>query len=318
MPASAAAPSGDLFEPRPRVAEASAVARDHLDIGEKVVAEGHGLRGLQMGEARHHGRGFAQGLFGERALQIEQRSFQAVDEVADVKPEIGRDLIVSRARRMQAAGDGTDDFGEPRFDVHVNVFERPRENEGSGTDFLLDLREAFRDALRVRARDDALRGQHRDMGLRSLDILGPEPLVEVDGDVDRVQYGVRRVGETSAPDFAGHVALSAAPSREPKTMNEASACGFRKSPFRPRLRGPGDRRRRGVPIREGRGEPQETRSAGLRRLKAAHRATGAARQGRGGRAQSRDRSRAFPGVELQRAGRRSARYHGLQGQDAAA
>ena len=68
VPASAAAPSGDSLSRAPRIGEAAAVARDHLDIGEQVMAEGDRLRGLQMREARHHGRGMLQRLLGERAL----------------------------------------------------------------------------------------------------------------------------------------------------------------------------------------------------------------------------------------------------------
>ena len=32
-----------FVEPPPRIGEAAAVARKHLDIGEQVMAEGHGL-----------------------------------------------------------------------------------------------------------------------------------------------------------------------------------------------------------------------------------------------------------------------------------
>ena len=53
MPASAAEPSGHSFSRAPAVGEPAAVARQHLDIGEQMVAERDGLRRLQMGEARH-------------------------------------------------------------------------------------------------------------------------------------------------------------------------------------------------------------------------------------------------------------------------
>ena len=44
VPASAAAPSGHLVEPLARIGEAAAVARDHLDIGEEMMAESDRLR----------------------------------------------------------------------------------------------------------------------------------------------------------------------------------------------------------------------------------------------------------------------------------
>src|SRR5665811_1794860 len=48
---------------------AAAIARRHFDIGQQMMAEGHRLRGLQMGETRHHRAGVRQRLLGERALE---------------------------------------------------------------------------------------------------------------------------------------------------------------------------------------------------------------------------------------------------------
>ncbi len=45
-----------FVEPAAGIGEAAAVAGRHFHIGQKVVAEGHRLGGLQMGEARHHRR----------------------------------------------------------------------------------------------------------------------------------------------------------------------------------------------------------------------------------------------------------------------
>ena len=70
VPASAAAPSGDSLSRVSRIGEASPVAGQHLDISEAVMAEGHRLRGLQMGEAGHHRGGMGQGLLGERELKL--------------------------------------------------------------------------------------------------------------------------------------------------------------------------------------------------------------------------------------------------------
>ena len=77
VPASAAAPSGDSLSALARIREPAAVARRHLHIGEEMMAEGHRLRGLQMREARHHGRGMRQRLLGERALIAGERRVDA-------------------------------------------------------------------------------------------------------------------------------------------------------------------------------------------------------------------------------------------------
>ena len=42
-----------FVQPAAAVREAAAIAGEHLDIGQQMVAEGDGLGGLQMGEAGH-------------------------------------------------------------------------------------------------------------------------------------------------------------------------------------------------------------------------------------------------------------------------
>ncbi len=53
VPARAALPSGQSFSRRRQSRQAAAVAVQHLHVGQQVVAEGDGLRGLQVGEAGH-------------------------------------------------------------------------------------------------------------------------------------------------------------------------------------------------------------------------------------------------------------------------
>ena len=66
-----------FIEPLARIREAPAIARRHLDIGQKMMAEGHRLRGLQMRQPRHHGAGMVQRLLGKRALKIRERADRA-------------------------------------------------------------------------------------------------------------------------------------------------------------------------------------------------------------------------------------------------
>ncbi len=100
-----------------------------------MMAEGHGLRGLQMGEARHHGSGMLQRAVDQRLLERGQRRVRLVDGVADVEPEIGRDLVVARARGVQPARGGADQLGQPRLDIHMDVLERALEVEIALADF---------------------------------------------------------------------------------------------------------------------------------------------------------------------------------------
>ena len=100
-----------------------------------MMAEGDGLRGLQMGKARHHGPGMFQRAAGQRMLEGGQRRIGLVDGVADIEPEIGRDLVVARPRGVQPSRGRPDQFGKPALDIHMDVFERALELERALADF---------------------------------------------------------------------------------------------------------------------------------------------------------------------------------------
>ena len=100
-----------------------------------MMPERHRLRGLQMGEARHHGRGMFQRAAGQGMLERGQRRIGLVDRVADIEPEIGRHLVVARARGVQPSRGRPDQFGKPALDIHMDVFERALELERALADF---------------------------------------------------------------------------------------------------------------------------------------------------------------------------------------
>ena len=72
---------------------------------------------------------------------------------------------------------------KPALDIEVDVLERAREIEGAGLHLGLDLVEPARDLLGFLLVKDAGRAKHGDMGLGGLNIVTPQPLVEVDGGV---------------------------------------------------------------------------------------------------------------------------------------
>ena len=123
-----------FVEPLARVLETAAVARGHLDIGEQVMAEGHGLCGLEMREAGHHGAGMLQCTLDQRLLKRGERRIGLVDDVADEQTEVGGDLVVARARGVQPAGGGADQLGQAALDIHVNVLKRALEREAALAD----------------------------------------------------------------------------------------------------------------------------------------------------------------------------------------
>ena len=197
-----------LVEAGAGIADAAAVSAEHLDIGEQVMAEGDRLRRLQMGEARHHRAGVSFGLFGHGELEIGHLAVDLVERVAHPQPHVGRDLVVARAGGVQAAGGEADLVLEVGLDVHVDVFERPREREGPALDLALDLFQAGDDRRDIFLRQDAGLGQHGRMRQRAADILAPELLVEIDGGIDLLHDGVGTCGETPTPHAIAHDGLS--------------------------------------------------------------------------------------------------------------
>ena len=187
-----------------RVGQTRTVARQHFHIGQQVVAEGHGLGDLQMGEARHDGGGMRFRLAGERQLQVLQLGIEVVDRVAHIEAEVERHLIIARARRVQAPGGRADDVLEAGFDVEVDIFERARERERAALDLGLHLVEALPNEGGIGFRDDSLLRQHRGMGFRARDVLPEQALVEADRGVDLFHDRVRPRLETPAPHLVGH------------------------------------------------------------------------------------------------------------------
>src|SRR6185295_7435020 len=92
-----------LIEAAAGIGETRAVAGEHLDIGKAMMFEGHGLGGLEMGEARHDGGGMIKRPGGKRALQLEDRAVESIDAVADEQAEVDSDLIVAGTGGVQPA-----------------------------------------------------------------------------------------------------------------------------------------------------------------------------------------------------------------------
>src|SRR5688572_3329384 len=110
------------------------------------------------------------GLGRKDELQILELAVEMVADIADIEAEIGRHLVVARARGVAAARRRPDQILGPPFDIHMDVFQRARKSEVAGLDFGLHLLEAAPYFSRVRLRNDALFGKHPGMGERTLDI----------------------------------------------------------------------------------------------------------------------------------------------------
>ena len=84
-----------FVQPFAGIHKAPPVTAQHFHIGEQIMAQGHRLSTLKMGEAGHDGRGLSLGALDQRRLQVLNAGVQGVDRAAHPKLEVGRHLIVA-------------------------------------------------------------------------------------------------------------------------------------------------------------------------------------------------------------------------------
>ena len=168
------------------------------------MAEGDRLGRLEMGEARHHRARVLQRLVGERELKRGERPVDGSDLVPHIELEIGRDLVVARARGVELARHGPDQLAQAALDIEMNVLERARELELACLDLGRDRVETGGDRIGLFRIDDAGCPEHGDMGLGGHDIVTPQALVEVDGGIYLLHDFGRTGGKAAAPYGVRH------------------------------------------------------------------------------------------------------------------
>ena len=135
------------------------------------MPERHRLSRLQMRVARHDGVGVFAGRIYQACEDRRQLPIHRVDAVAQPQPHIGGDLIVARARRVQLLARFADEFGEPRLDVHVDVFERFAPDELAALDFAANARQAAHDGAMFGSFEHADVAQHVGMSDGAEDVV---------------------------------------------------------------------------------------------------------------------------------------------------
>ena len=185
------------------VGEPFAVAREHLEIGHQVVAEGHRLRHLQMGEAGHHRAGVALGLVEQAPLQPGQLGAERVDRIAQPQAHVGRHLVVARARRVQALAGVARKRGQAAFDIEVHVLSRERPFELAAAHFRQDGAHAGFDRGEVAPGDHRARREHARVRERAADVVFGQALIEGNRGGIALHRFCDRLGEASRPGGAG-------------------------------------------------------------------------------------------------------------------
>ena len=173
-----------LVQPVCAIGKPRPVARRHLDIGQKMMPERDRLSRLQMGEARHDRVGVFPGPLDQRTLQAAKQTSRMVERATCPEAEIGNDLVIARARRVQAPGWFADQFLQPRLDIHVNIFEFAAEREGPFAHLGHNRVEPGLNGLIVFERDDAHFGQHVGMRPAAGDVFLSHAPIDIEGCVD--------------------------------------------------------------------------------------------------------------------------------------
>jgi hypothetical protein len=109
--------------------------------------------------------------------------------------DVGRDLVVARASRVELSADGPDDLDQAPLDRHVDVLVLERDGEGVVLDLAADLLEAALDLREVLGADDLAAREHARMRERLRDVIGRQAPVEVDRRVERPEDRVLGLGE---------------------------------------------------------------------------------------------------------------------------
>ncbi len=121
-------------DPPPRVGEPAAVALQHLDVGEQVMGEQDGLRGLDVGRAGQDRLALALREIDEGDLERHEPRIEAVDRPSRPEAQVRGDLVVARPARVELAADRPDPLGQQRLEVEVDVLQARVPGDRPGLD----------------------------------------------------------------------------------------------------------------------------------------------------------------------------------------
>ncbi|MND45824.1 hypothetical protein D3C80_366880 [compost metagenome] len=170
-----------------------------------MVAEGHRLGGLQVGEAGHDGVGFRLGQAEQALLQTGDFLDDGIDFIAQPQADVGGHLVVAATTGVQLLAGDADAVGQARLDVHVHVFQVHAPVEVAGLDLALDLLQAVDDGIAFRFVEHADLCQHGGVGDGAHDVVAIQALVEVNGRGETGDEGVDGLAEAATPGLVGLV-----------------------------------------------------------------------------------------------------------------
>ena len=161
------------------------------------------LRALEMRVAGHHGVEMAMGERDQRAAQFADERDHLGQFVAQIEPQVERDLVVARARGMQLAPGRADPLGQAALDRQMDVLVGKLEAEAAGSDLALDRAQAGDDFGGLGAPQQARPRKHPRMRDRAADVMAVEAAIERQRGGEGFDLGQTRARKAAANQAAG-------------------------------------------------------------------------------------------------------------------
>mmetsp|Transcript_24275 Transcript_24275/g.83876 ORF Transcript_24275/g.83876 Transcript_24275/m.83876 type:complete len:443 (-) Transcript_24275:11-1339(-) len=189
-----------------QVVQALRIARPRPGVREGPVGPADGLGALEVRVAWEERveRLLLGGVVVRRLDELAQLAAQHKSLAAEPELHVGGDLVVARPARVQPARDvRPDQLAEAPLVGRVDVLVRRRhDDKRTARPLLLDLREALCHLGGLVFVDDARLAESARVGLRAVQVGGPERLVVADGGVHLVEVRVvGHVGKRAAPEL---------------------------------------------------------------------------------------------------------------------
>ena len=180
--------------------DAHHITRQHLGIGQQVVAQRARHAPLQVGVGRQQRLRLALGSLRQHHDQACELRHERRRCPLHIEPCVGRHLVVPTPRCVEPLARLADEVGQPALHRHVDVFVHRKHRKGAGLELLLHRRQPLQDGGKVVGRQQPAGLQHPGVGPRPGEVFAPEHDVEGDRLVDVVE---RRGGARTKPACPG-------------------------------------------------------------------------------------------------------------------
>ena len=165
----------------------------------------HRLGTLQVRVGRHRAFAGNVGLVDEFTSKLDQQIAYGINLLANIEPQIGGDLLVAAASRVQLVAGFASQFHQARLDVVVHILDR--RIVGLGNRFARDLLEREDRAgklLRIQHSGAGERGRVR---LAGSDFVRQQHAIEGKRPLPLLEFGILRLAEAARPHL--HLTVSA-------------------------------------------------------------------------------------------------------------